>query len=85
MHRRLEGKLGGKREAGSGEKSLNSRMETAILSLSSQSTQLISSQGPFNNIKNAKAGQGKLQPNKEYCKEELDLPLRAVFDQIPPG
>lgn len=60
-------------------------METAVLSLSNQNTQLISSQGPFNNIKNANAGQGKLRQNKEYCKEEFDLPLRAVFDQIPPG
>lgn len=67
-------------------KSLNSRMETAVLSLSSQSTQLISSQGTFNNIKNANAGQGKLQQNKEdYCKEELELPLRAVFNQTLPG
>lgn len=65
--------------------SLSSRMETAVLSPSSQSTQLISSQGTFNNIKNANAGQGELQQNKEYWKEELDLPLRAVFDQIPPG
>lgn len=66
-------------------KSLDSSMKTAVLLGSSQSTQLISSQDTFNKVKNANTGRGMLQQDKEYCMEELDLPLRAVFNQIPPS
>lgn len=64
-------------------KLLDSSMETADLSINSQNSRPISPQDTFNNIKNANTCQGKLQQNKECYMQELDLPLRAVFHQIP--